>query len=325
MSDLQVFSNSRLNVWHSCQTLHDYVYKHGKLAGENKNMRKGVYIHEMLEMGYEYLLRFNEGMFRQLPDDVLNLICVPNYDEDDLELRIEAGRIVRDYFNLFAPYNDLRIQVLAVEEKIQVPLTTPKGRQVAIIMYIDLIYRSIDDGRLYIMDHKSGKMLTKDEISFMAQQHLYVTMMRTHGYPVTDSVINNLYGTYPKIAKGIYDRFKRFPVGIDEVKGQAAYRNTGRIIDEIIDHQEQPKSTYMQMDQGCAYCAFRMVCDLRIRGKLAEAREVLTSYRDKEDSVELRKRDRTVLVERIRNRNFFRPAPVPAPVDSAPVFEVEDD
>lgn len=321
---LEVFSNSRLSTWHRCQTLHEYVYTYGKLAGENKQMRKGIYIHEMLEQGYQYYLDETAGRFTPLPDSYLNYICTPNYDEDDLSLRVEAGNIVRDYFNLYAPYVDQRIQILAVEEEIRVPLVTPKKRTVTILMYLDLLYRSIDDGRMYVMDHKSGKMLTKDEVAFMTQQHLYVTMLREHGYhQLTDAVINNIYGTFPKSAKYINDRFRRIPVGVDETKGKTAYVNTGRIIDEIIDKKEAPGSIYLQMDTGCAYCPFHMVCDLRIQGKPKEAKEVLRGYKDKEDSAAIRRRERDVLMQRFRARKLLRPDP--APVDDSYSFEEDNE
>lgn len=316
-----LYSNSRRDVWFRCEQLHDYVYQFKKRGSESRQMLLGTYIHELLEKIYQYLIDFNDGAWMDIPYKDLVGICTPLPIEDEFILRAKAAVVVMDYWKRYAPRADKEIRILAVEEKIITPLTTPKGRNIEFVQYIDLVYMSEITGELWIMDHKSGKLWTTEEANRQGQQAIYLANLRSLGRPVVGAVINNISSSTPKVRRPAHELFQRLTIKKSDVEIESIMANLLQVIDRMIDHKDDP---VMNLSTACVYCAYDPVCQLRLKGREDLAVRTLKSMPDKTDSQVLREQERIATMERLKVRTG---ASIRQPVELgfSADFDIEDD
>lgn len=298
-----LYSNSRINVWNNCPMQEKYIYVDRKVTGTNPAMMLGTFIHEDLEMIYEYCRVFYDGYVQPLPGEVLMAICVPLADEaDGLEqaLRYQAGMLALRYHNEYMPMVDKNMQVLGVEEKIVLPITTPKGRTVKFVQYVDLIYMNTLLKEVWSADHKSsGQLWTLDQVRHDAQQATYLANLRHLGYPVVGVVINNILTTKSALKKPTLEVFNRLTDRPNDARIQNVLLNLGKTIDRMIDGREDP---HMNYTRSCAKCPFDGVCTNKMDGRHLQALRLLKSMPPKPDSYAMRVRDRADFIEKVKTR-----------------------
>lgn len=305
-----LYSNSRINVWNTCPMQERYIYVDRKVAGTNPSMMLGTFIHENLEMIYEYCRVFYDGHVQPLPSEVLMAICIPAPDEaDGLEqtLRYQSGMLSLRYHNEYMPQVDKNMRILAVEEKIVLPISTPKGRTVQFVQYVDLVYMNTMLQEVWSTDHKSsGTFWTREQVEHDAQQATYFANLRHLGYPVTGVVVNNILTTKAAAKKPTHEIFQRISVRPSAERVARVLENLGKTVDRMIDSREDPHMNYgkncVKSRNGFGGCSFDAVCTAKMDGRPRDAQVLLKSLPAKPDSHAMRVRDRADFIEKVRSR-----------------------
>jgi hypothetical protein len=177
MNETPTFSPTGVALWMECRQKWNYVYhEHLKKASSGTlKMNRGTFFHRYCHYFYnlkQQNLRNDTiiaAMQSKMRDDVKTMTL------DTVPVFHSVIPLVQKYITQRSPDIDSGMKVLATEYQYWVPLTTPKGRYVALHGYIDLVYMT-NFRRIRIRDHKSGERLdtwSKDKILFNPQMRDY--------------------------------------------------------------------------------------------------------------------------------------------------------
>lgn len=176
-------SHSKIKVWRRCHKQYDYKYRQNLTPIKKKtSLFVGSAIHNMIE---EYLER---GSYKKSYGSVVQTFN-SLYQEDRTELGdipTKLLRIVDGYINHYKndglTYNRFKLR------KAEIPLRVNLGEFI-FIGYIDA-YPVDQNGKLWLMDHKSCKNIPTEEERFSDLQLLtYVWLMPKANLPKPDGVI----------------------------------------------------------------------------------------------------------------------------------------
>lgn len=267
-----VFSPSQLDTWDSCMTKGMYVYRHGYRAEvTDKPARLGTVIHEMLDLYYQ---------------GWTTVQMMDKYEEDDITydtrvLAYAASGLMFRYENYYRE-QERRVKVLATEQYLLVPYTTPAGRHVYLNGFVDLI---VENNGLGVFDHKSGgRFWTADMVYFDRQLMIYAYMLHVLGYSPRFGVINNINTTHIQRCanRPVEDLFSRVPAKFTERRIVGYIDQVGRAIDTILAAETYPR----HLSRSCASCQFKEACALELEGVDATA-YLKTNFNSRGDSKQL--------------------------------------
>lgn len=248
------FSPSGLNTWDECPKKGYYVYHRGFRRESNETyLRLGTIIHRMLALHY---MGIPSMEFVGLEEEF------PSYQEQ--QLMMESLGLIYRYEQFYGP-REQDWNVLAVEQYMIVPYTTPKGRTVYLNGFIDLIIESPQG--LIVIDHKSGgRFWTADEVYFDRQLMIYAYMLHSIGYTPKILLINNI-STVPSVVKNVARQpveklFSRVPTPISPQRIEGYMAKVGQNIDRILDTDSYSYATSKQ----CSRCFFKEACSMEFEG-----------------------------------------------------------
>lgn len=185
MSRIHVVSFSELSDARQCPHKHELNYKERWQSPTTKPaLSRGTLWHKVMEQHY---LGHKAGNLKQGMANALALLSSKDGDvteEQDLVYWMYSG-----YLELYG--DDPQWEVLAVEHTSEIWLPTVNGGRsnYKLKIKIDLIVRW--KGKIWIIDHKSGKDLPKDkELALDDQFGLYVWGMRAMGKKVFGAMHN---------------------------------------------------------------------------------------------------------------------------------------
>lgn len=196
MAESQIVSYSELDTYRQCPYKHELAYKQ-RWVGETKSvaLSRGTLWHQVLETHYKYLRSLQKAehtAWSELqPETLTHLVGPLLIDQNTGEpLSDDHALILRMYRDYLSVYEfDPQWKILAVEFAAQVPLRDPAGRRsrFALKLKIDLVVK--ENGRIWIVDHKSCKDLpTEKQLDLDDQFGLYTWAMQQLGYKVWGSV-----------------------------------------------------------------------------------------------------------------------------------------
>lgn len=205
MASTITISFSELDAYRQCPKKHEYAYKERWQAPTTgPALARGTLWHQVLESHYRFLMAWQQaGKPRAMPifgnDNVLEPTEVALHSQAMVHLyHPKSGKPLSPHSELIEwmyaghveHYGlDNEWKIMAVEHAPVMWLPTPNGgrSRFRLKMKIDLVVRW--DGRLWIVDHKSGKDLPKDkELDLDDQFGLYTWGMRKLGKKVFGSV-----------------------------------------------------------------------------------------------------------------------------------------
>ena len=255
-------SPSRITCFQDCPKKYDYVYRKNLQSKPVPRVAfdKGNYCHELMHAYYK-LIR-DEGM---TPGSELVLRTIISRIQNDINvasnisvLPIYASitKTMTRFITEQSPLIDKGITVLGVEHEIDVPITTPAGRNFQLFGFIDLIYRDAQ-GRLRIRDHKTGqKAWTKAEANNSNQLMYYsaATWKTSREVPMAEISFLNVKD-YVRKAPSFEDAFA-FPTVIYTEKELSTYlRQTLQLVDQMISSEPIP-----HYGRQCNWCPFLTPC-----------------------------------------------------------------
>lgn len=288
--DLRTISPSQMRVWEHCPKQWEYMYELELHKAQASTMffDFGNYTHELLHVFYR-AIKANPS----LTNDFLNLMLKARVQEDlGMENIENVSRVwprVESYVLNQHPQIDRGIKILGVELEFKVPVMTPKGREVALHGFMDLMYQD-QSGRIRIRDHKTGgnknthnqnSVKLDDQLLFYA-----VAMSEMYNQEISDVEINFVNSTITKKAQPLTDvfalhRYQHTPVGLAIAK-----QNILQKIDIMLD-----KATYKNYSPTCPHCPFFEICHLEIRGM--NTNSLIASNYERGKRVKLRNRPAT--------------------------------
>lgn len=318
-------SNSQMNTFLDCPAKWSYIYRHKKRSSDTAPLRKGSYIHHLLDLIYTWI-KMQEG--QRIPDsgfpqDILEGICLPASNEDDLQLKAEAATLVMMYVRYVADM-DYNWQILAVEESFYNNLLTPKGRQYILEMHVDLIFRNMLSNQFVVADHKSGQIWKQEEAECDPQMGLYIAPLHKVGYPISYGLYNFLNTRILRSGNQNWkDNFARRPVVKSKAESDATLHNFGARVDEIIDRTADDGVQFpMVRKKSCTYCSFNDVCKLRIKGEGRAAREVLAGKEDRPTSGNRRNEEKAEFIALVEGRKSNNLSPYELTESTIPTLTI---
>lgn len=253
-----VFSPSQLDTWDECKKKGQYVYRlnYRNPESSDRRMRRGSVMHWMLQRYYEgqsaiQIITSAENHFENYEDQLLAFECsgiIYRYQEWYQTVRREE-----DDFN-----------VLAVEQYLLVPWTTPGGHEVFLNGYVDLIYEK--KGRLFVVDHKTGgKSWTQNQVFMDRQLMIYCFMLHLMGFTPFAGIINNVKTSVIKDLqmKLGSELFVRTGNNLTPERLQGYMEEVGGSIDDIMELKRYKRHLSYR---SCAECTFREACTLELEG-----------------------------------------------------------
>lgn len=244
-----VFSPSQLDTWDRCQKLGQYVYRLGyRQESNDRAAKRGSIFHWMLQ-------RYYEG---KSVIEILELAEEEYKTYEEQSLVFECSGILYRYSEYWKQNGD-KFKVLACEQYILVPYTTPRGRQVYLNGYVDLIVE--DNGHLIVIDHKTGQRhWTKKMVWFDRQLMIYCFMLHTLGFTPHEGQINNVKTTIIKDLQRKLgsELFSRVGNNLSASRLQNYMKHVGTTIDNILDLEDYALS----MKRDCSGCNFQEACNM---------------------------------------------------------------
>lgn len=198
MTEVRVVSYSELDTARQCFFKHQLGYQERWVAPTTSPaLSRGTLTHNVLETHYRMLKEIppqskgDELVLRQVVREVKREWL---YDPTTGRQTEEQELVEWMYDGYVEHYGaDPQWKVLAVEHAPVIPLPTPRGTRsrYRLKLKIDLIVKW--DGKVWIVDHKTGKDLPRNkELDINDQFGLYTWAMRQLGKPVLGSVHNAL-------------------------------------------------------------------------------------------------------------------------------------
>lgn len=279
-------SNSKIDTWFDCKRKFFYVYVLGKSGTPDRRLRLGSYIHAQLEFIYKWLVNNNDGLYTDIPTDVLNVAIGPTaqeIEEDDITLLSQAATVTARYVRRWMPKADKHIQVLMPEQSFWMPLQTPSGVNFLLEVHLDLLFMDILTQTIWEMDHKSGRLWEADDAYWDRQQSIYLLVLRKMmDIPVKGYVINSISTTQYKREGGEPDwkLFKRVRSEKKNEESEAFLTALMATIEEMAWESRFP----MNIGKHCRYCPFREVCQTELGGHTEDAVELLSTFDDRNTS-----------------------------------------
>jgi len=213
-TDPIVVSYSEIASFRQCPHQHKLGYKE-RWAGPTTSpaLLKGTLWHKVLEWHYRWL--------KDQPGDLDGAVRAGR--QQIVQARREGFDEVADLVEwMYAGYIDMYgadkdWEILAVEQKIEVPLLTARGHRsrFRLKMQIDLLVRDAAmRGKLVMVDHKSGQNLPSEAELDMADQFgLYIWGLKHVGYDMFAGLWNGARTQRNKTAgQTLESRFRRFPL-----------------------------------------------------------------------------------------------------------------
>lgn len=244
-----------MNSYDYCEQQWSWAYQERITPVGNKNvaMDLGTYVHEGMDVYYsngcdpQAVLAWMQATLDDMrPDEVVEVS--------------KALFFLKLYMDRVAPVKDKGHKIISSEIHLVIPYKTPKGRQVLIQAYIDLLTRA--DGLYWLWDHKTlnQKFWAKSKLESDFQTTLYCAMLRRLNYVVRNILINQVNTYLYKDAKNqpLDKYFQRgFTVRTDP-QLNFAEKHALRKIDRIIDNSADP---VMAWGWRCAGCHYRELCN----------------------------------------------------------------
>lgn len=187
-----VISYSEMQSYRQCPHKHRLEYvERWRGPGKSDALAKGTLFHKVMEAHYRGLqmvpqpapaaerLRQAVGLARAQ----LSAFRLAGTDPAIVEL---VEWMYEGYVQLYG--DDRNWEIVAVEQQMTVPLLTASGQRsrFAVKLAIDLLVRDLElGGRLWLVDHKSGKNLpARKDVDLSDQFGGYVWALKRLGYPV---------------------------------------------------------------------------------------------------------------------------------------------
>jgi len=268
MENPLMVSHSQLGVWNRCSYKWHLGYQEG---WSNKDQpiyfQRGGLIHEALA---EYYERIRNGSLALGDDSFLRSISQRWIGEESVPVEIVndvmqiVGRYVRDY----SPFEDKDLEILEVEERFIMDLTTPLGRPYKLQGIIDLVVRVRSTGKIIIVDHKSSgnaSFRSDEALAMDTQLPSYVHLLRDQGMDVFGMAYNflNTYNYKDRRNTPVDKLFKRIASYRTEGELDVILHETGKAVDEMYDRRNNPRRSFAY---DCDRCNMQELCLLSMRG-----------------------------------------------------------
>lgn len=178
-------SHSRIKTWRRCEMQHHYKYYQGlRKKAAARPLVIGTAVHTMIEAQLERGTW--EPEFKQFNAEYSKL-----FQEEQLmlgNLPVEVKAIVERYFDYYRE-DGLIYPVRRRNRRTELELHIPLTGYISFIGYVDA-YPQDEQGRNWLMDHKTCKSIPTEENRFSDLQLLiYNWMLPQLGYPAPDGVI----------------------------------------------------------------------------------------------------------------------------------------
>ena len=279
--NLRTFSPSQIRVWEGCPQAWEYNYNEEltKDQASTAFFDFGNYTHELMHAYYNLL----QSNIQLKPGDpyVINYMQTRVKNDlsvDNAENAVLVWKRLHSYLVNQSPMIDSGIEILGVEVEIRIRVVTPKGHEVFLHGFIDLVYKD-KAGRIRIRDHKTGADPRRhSEKTVMLDDQLihYCVALTVLGWEVFDVEINFVSSKILKTKEvplaeqfHLY-RYQHTPVGL-----AIAQANILQKIDLMLDNP-----TWKNYSPRCPNCKFFDICHLESRG-LNTAGVKLNSYKKK--------------------------------------------
>jgi CRISPR/Cas system-associated exonuclease Cas4 (RecB family) len=189
-----------------------------------------------------------------------------NASKDNLAVYSSIIKVMLSYVQYRSPLIDRQIKIEGVEATLEIEVETPKGHSVILLAIVDLVYRDLR-GRMVVRDHKTSERVNawnKDKVKLDPQLLLYAAIWYklTGEVPVTE--INFALTQDYKTPKPPREMFDLFRIEHTQAVLERFWDETLMLIDQMIESPVVPHYG------NCSHCAFRDLCDSRLKGISAE-------------------------------------------------------
>lgn len=196
----RIISYSELASARQCLHKHDLEYRQRWVAPrKGRALTIGTLWHQVMERRYQ-----TGGTFPSM--DFRDLLWQENGERDEIQ-----DLVAWMFDGYVAKWNqDRDWKILAVEHVAHVWLPTPRGTRSSFLfkMKIDLVVKI--DGRIWLVDHKSGQNLpTEKDLALDTQFGLYTWGLRKLGKNVHGAIYNAARTQRNKAEMRLEDRFSR--------------------------------------------------------------------------------------------------------------------
>lgn len=272
-------------MWGNCPQSWEFAYVDGiKRKGSKTFFDLGNYFHELSHVYYQLIEQGGKPGDKFALDYIMSRIRrdLATVSEDNIEIMNRVMKMMSRFITEQSPRIDNRIEILGVELHMEVSYVTPKGRDVILQGYIDLLYRDMAK-RVRVRDHKTGANAgswNQRKLELLPQLLSYLVLVHdfTEHKPIDGEIsfINS------------YDYKKKIPT-TDEMF--ALYRNVYtqyavdkfrehllRTMDAILDRKEVGYA-HTNYSSDCASCQYFDICTLALRG--ADTQPVISQRYEK--------------------------------------------
>ena len=267
MVELRTISNSQMHVWENCPQEWYYGYEEELRRDRvsTKFFDFGNYAHELSHVYYQTM---KAGSYKPGSDFLVKMMEARVRQDLTGENVSNVSKVwprLLQFITQHSPLIDSGIKVLGVELEFHITVITPKGREIQLHGFIDLMYQD-STGRIRIRDTKTGgkkgthsanSVKLDDQLLFYA-----VAMTEMYGQDILDVEINWISSTFTKEQKPLSElfalyRYQHTPVGLSIAKANILQK-----IDRMLD-----MDTYKNYSPRCPNCQFFDICHLESRGQ----------------------------------------------------------
>jgi len=257
------YSPSKLKAYHFCEQRAHYHYMHGLRleSTSSEALMRGKISHRFLELWHKDHVHPNES-FTQLYTKEF-----PSFEQQMLV--IWANTMMIRYIGRYGKEDLKRYIFHKIEERFQVTIVTPKGREVYLDGILDALVEDLLEHTIGPWDHKTSavNMWTADAVVFDAQLGQYVCMAVGQGYPINTATINQIYTGIKKVdnlANTPLDKlFSRHTIPLTPTQIEMWTYMLGSKIDKILDNLSLEKDK--NLGAHCNYCPFKGACRMEMR------------------------------------------------------------
>lgn len=281
-----IISHSQAETWDRCGFKWHISYELGYAPIErSRGLELGGMIHELFAIWYETR---DESLVDAQVQKWVEEYTSGISNGHSLPSVASAVWLFKKYIHEYPDNPDRYWKILAVEKHFAILLTSPAGHLYILQGYIDLIIEI--DGKIWIVDHKSGQKFWNDGEAMMdSQLPLYAAALRHQGLEVFGIIIN-LIGTYPYKDKTKVKNeqvFKTIQMYRSPSELDAVLNNTGLIVDEIIERRNPLRRS---LKKDCDKCWAQEACLMSMKGinlvqYLDDTARKKDSYRVDEEAV----------------------------------------
>lgn len=301
-----IVSHSMLLGWDSCRFRWYLSYVEGWTPVKQKQvLDQGSIGHELIGIYYNSRIehsswpiddpRHVEAVTRRVHE----ISVERDVDADLLKSLKTTLWLVKRYIEDFAPFNDLEWEPLEVERHFLIPLVTPKGREVNLQGYVDLILDHRQTRKLWVWDHKfSTRFWSPQQVLMDAQLPTYVYGLRRLGIPIYAFIVNqlNTYSYKDPAKVKVEQLFKREKSYRTDLELANFELEVGRMVDDMVDNFDEPRRS---LTRSCSDCAFQNPCLLSMKG--IPIRDVMEpEFKRKEDDERWQSRLSTPAMDALR-------------------------